>query len=170
MSNISAISLAVSNADPIFTSTMDSDPRDIIFDVDGTLADATHRLHFIKDKPKDWDRFYEAMRIDPPIPSVVLMARLLKSAGHRIIICSGRPRRYLMVTRAFLDDIEVSYDAMYLRKDLDFKKDVYAKEQMLIKMRRDGYDPTIVFEDRKSVVDMWRAKGLFVFQVAEGNF
>ena len=45
MSNISAISLAVSNADPIFTSTMDSDPRDIIFDVDGTLADATHRLH-----------------------------------------------------------------------------------------------------------------------------
>jgi len=41
---------------------------------------------------------------------------------------------------------------------------------MLIKMRRDGYDPTIVFEDRKSVVDMWRAKGLFVFQVAEGNF
>ena len=28
----------------------------------------------------------------------------------------------------------------------------------------------IAFDDRKSVVEMWRANGLFVFQVDEGNF
>ena len=41
---------------------------------------------------------------------------------------------------------------------------------MLLKMRQDGFDPTIVFDDRKSVVEMWRSRELFVFQVDDGDF
>ena len=41
---------------------------------------------------------------------------------------------------------------------------------MLRKMRDNGYNPTIAFDDRKSVVEMWRLNDLFVFQVAEGDF
>lgn len=31
-----------------------------IFDLDGTVADLTHRLHFITGETKDWDGFHGA--------------------------------------------------------------------------------------------------------------
>ena len=31
-----------------------------IFDIDGTLADNTHRLHFIQGEVKDWEGFHNA--------------------------------------------------------------------------------------------------------------
>ena len=174
MSSIASLKIAVSNNESninhFFASTVGTEPQDIIFDVDGTLADVSHRQHFVKDSPKDWDAFYGAMVNDRPNPPVVMIAHLLKAAGHRIIIATGRPLRYQMVTRAFLDDIAVSYDAIYFRKDKDYRKDTQVKEHMLLKMRQDGFDPTIVFDDRKSVVEMWRLHDLFVFQVAEGDF
>jgi hypothetical protein len=41
---------------------------------------------------------------------------------------------------------------------------------MLDKIRLDGYNPTLVFDDRSRVVEMWRKNGIKCFQVAEGNF
>lgn len=34
---------------------------DIIFDIDGTLADCSHRLHWIQSKPKNWNAFFAGM-------------------------------------------------------------------------------------------------------------
>ena len=170
MSSMPALKLAVSNVNPTFTSIAESDPQDIIFDMDGTLADVTHRRHFVEMKPKDWNSFYAGMIGDIPIQPVVMMAQLLKSAGHRIIIATGRPRRYNNITLQFLRDNDILYDAAYLRADKDYRPDTIVKENMLRKMKINGYDPTIAFDDRKSVVEMWRANGLFVFQVDEGNF
>ena len=170
MSSMPALKLAVSNVNPTFTSIAESDPQDIIFDVDGTLADVTHRRHFVEMKPKNWDSFYAGMIGDTPIQPVVMMAQLLKSAGHRIIIATGRPCSYNTITLQFLNDNDIPYDATYLRADKDYRPDTIVKENMLRKMKINGYDPTIAFDDRKSVVEMWRANGLFVFQVDEGNF
>ena len=142
----------------------------LIFDMDGTLADINHRRHFVESKPKNWNSFYEGMIGDTPIQPVVMMAQLLKSAGHRIIIATGRPRRSNNITLQFLRDNDIPYDAAYLRTDKDYRPDTVVKENMLRKMKINGYDPTIAFDDRKSVVEMWRANGLFVFQVDEGNF
>ena len=47
MSSMSSLTVAVSNVSPTFTSIAESDPQDIIFDMDGTLADLTHRRHFL---------------------------------------------------------------------------------------------------------------------------
>ena len=57
-----------------------------------------------------------------------------------------------------------------MRSDTDYRPDDELKEGYLEKMRRDGYNPTMAFDDRQSVVDMFRSKGLTVFQVAEGDF
>ena len=40
---------------------------------------------------------------------------------------------------------------------------------MLDQMRRDGYDPVMAFDDRPSVVRMWREQGLVVADVGEGK-
>lgn len=30
----------------------------VIVDIDGTVADLSHRIHFIEGEKKDWDSFY----------------------------------------------------------------------------------------------------------------
>jgi hypothetical protein len=35
---------------------------DVIFDIDGTLADPEHRRHYVRVKPKNWGRSMRAPR------------------------------------------------------------------------------------------------------------
>ena len=42
-----------------------------IFDIDGTLADCSHRLHYISGEHKDWDAFYKECVNDKPIMGVI---------------------------------------------------------------------------------------------------
>jgi hypothetical protein len=52
-----------------------------LFDIDGTIADLSHRLRFIEKKPKDWRRFFEAVSKDTPITHIIELANHLKAAG-----------------------------------------------------------------------------------------
>lgn len=58
-----------------------------IFDIDGTLADCSHRLHHIQKQPKDWDAFFAACMDDQPIAHMVALA---KSLPLPIVCVSGR--------------------------------------------------------------------------------
>ena len=62
------------------------------------------------------------------------------------------------------------FDALYMRSDSDYRPDHEVKSQMLDKMRKEGFNPTMAFDDRQQVVDMWREKGLTVAQVDKGDF
>jgi len=44
------------------------------------------------------------------------------------------------------------------------------KREMLDRIRADGYNPIMAFEDRSRVVKMWREAGIPCAQVAEGDF
>jgi hypothetical protein len=33
----------------------------VIFDIDGTLADVSERIHRVKKKPKNWPAFFQGM-------------------------------------------------------------------------------------------------------------
>ena len=56
----------------------------IIFDVDGTLADTTHRLHLVTDHTvsKNWERFFAEIPNDKPHRDVCLLAELLVRTYH----------------------------------------------------------------------------------------
>jgi hypothetical protein len=43
------------------------------------------------------------------------------------------------------------------------------KAELLGRIVKDGYQPTMAFDDRDQVVEMWRAHGIACAQVAEGN-
>lgn len=42
----------------------------VIFDIDGTLADSRHRLQYLEQQPKQWDRFFSEAIKDKYIPAV----------------------------------------------------------------------------------------------------
>ena len=144
---------------------------DVIFDVDGTLMDIDHRRHHVEQKPKDWKAFRKDMIHDTPNEDVVMMAKLLKEAGHRIIIATGRLDEDKDLTLKQLKDAGVKYDAVFLRGKWEkYHPDSEVKENMLTDMKKFGFNPTMAFDDRDRVVDMWRRNGLRVFQVDKGDF
>ena len=144
---------------------------DIVFDVDGTLMNVDHRRHFVEGNPKDWVAFREHMSYDTPNSDVCAVANSLVLAGHRIIIASGRMEDDRGLTKSQLGFAGVHWRRIYMRKNEDkYRSDSDVKEEFLQLMRSDGYRPTMVFDDRQKVVDMWRSHGLRVFQVAKGDF
>ncbi len=143
---------------------------DIIFDVDGTLMDISHRKKFVESKPKDWDSFREQTPDDKPITEIFQVAIALQKAGHSIIIASGRNKSQRAITLKQLMAEGLVFIDLFMRSDKDYRSDVVLKKEMLGAMRRKGYNPKMVFDDRSSVVQMWRDEGLRVAQVAPGDF
>ena len=142
-----------------------------IFDIDGTLADISHRLHFIQQAPKDWRGFFAACVDDDPIPEVIAVARALGSFAD-IVLVTGRTEEIRQKTLDWLAAERVPVYALLMREDGDHREDHVIKAEHLAKLIWEHGRLQImgVFEDRKQVVDMYRAKGLRVFQIAEGNF
>ena len=143
---------------------------DVIFDVDGTLMDIEHRRHFVVQRPKDFDAFREATKDDTPKHEIFAIAKALQAAGHRIIISSGRNKSQMDITLDQLTSQGLQFDAIFMRSNSDFRPDFEVKQGMLTKMKAQGFNPTMAVDDRQQVVDMWRANGITVLQVDEGNF
>ena len=156
---------------------------DVIFDLDGTLANAGHRLHFIEKEPKDWDAFLsdDQMALDTPIEPIWKTLSALVNDGNRIAFVTGRPERQREATSKWLCDYAGAFSGahsvlfmitirLYMRQDNDRRPSHIVKEEGLMRARADGFNPTLVFEDRKLDTEMWRRNGLICCQVAEGNY
>lgn len=140
----------------------------VIFDIDGTLADVSERIHHLRKKPKDWKAFFGGMAQDKAIHSMVRLCNLLYASGIRVLLCSGRSEEHRDETVAWLAEKGVSYHTLLLRKDHDRRSDTIVKREMLAGV--DKSKVLFVVEDRSRVVEMWRSEGLVCLQCAPGEF
>jgi acid phosphatase class B len=147
-----------------------------IFDIDGTVADCTHRIHLISGEHKDWDAFHDACDRDTPIQGTIQVLNALYVAGKRIVFVTGRMERGREKTEKWLETWTAvnSYDIRYnlvMRPNGNHEDDHVIKEKWLHNLPdRQRRDIVGVFEDRQRVVDMWRRNGLRCFQVAAGDY
>lgn len=145
-----------------------------LWDVDGTLTDPAKRLHHITGGSKRWDLFYSEAKLDKPIFETITVARALNAAGHINILSTGRPESVRFDTAEWMHRYRVPFNGLYMRKDGDHREDFIVKSELLDQIMVQygaglgGYGGA--FEDRQQVVDMYRKRGLRVFQVAPGNF
>ena len=134
----------------------------VIFDIDGTLADNSERQKYLSELR--WDMFFNEMGNDYPVKEVLELYNLIKnSQQYKMIIVSGRPEKYKKLTEQWLTWNNIYYDDLYMRKDGDQRKDNVIKQEIL-KHIKEKYEISFAFDDRKSVVDMWRENGVFCFQ------
>jgi len=126
--------------------------RVYICDIDGTLADLKHRLHFIEADKKDWDGFFDACDGDEPIQNVINTVRDLAYAGNEFMYVTGRPERVRMKTRQWLLKHGLPLGSIYMRKNGDHRPDTIAKRELMDELHRLGCEVVAVFEDRPSVV------------------
>ena len=151
--------------------------KTVIFDLDGTLALIDDRRAIsTKDNGKmDWDTFFDPdnIKLDKPNWPVILMAQTLKTAGHRIVIFSGRSKATKDATRDWLKSFDIPFDVLKMRPTdggLKWMKDDLLKKKWLDDLFPNTDDIICVFDDRDKVVQMWRDNGITCFQVADGNF
>lgn len=143
----------------------------VIFDMDGTVADCDHRIHFVKDGNRDYDSFYDNMDKDAPIQPIIDLIRALSFTQEYILLAvTGRPITHLRQTQLWLDKYFVPYDAVFMRPENDYRPDTVIKKEILDTIRKEFGEPEFVLDDRQSVVDMWRENGVRCLQVAPGDF
>src|SRR5690625_3865352 len=141
----------------------------VITDLDGTISDAEHRVHLVRNHPKDYDTSFAESRNDAPIEAVITVLQALKQAGHDIHIITGRSEVIKRDTETWLKQHDVPFDRLLMRPESDYTPDDRLKEKWFKK----EYDPSnvlLVLEDRARVVRMWRRLGLTCLQVADGDF
>ena len=143
-----------------------------IFDIDGTLANLTHRLHFIEGPEKDWDSFYKACVNDTPIYETVELCKTLRM-GNIVVYSTGRSEDIREETKEWLWRNGLHTQPLYMRKIKDHRPDYIVKEELLDQIIKDFHFLARIlgaFEDRQQVVDMYRRCGIKTYQVADGKF
>lgn len=142
----------------------------IAFDLDGTLCNIEHRLHFIRgpNKLKDWPAFFRACINDAPVYPIIRAARAM-AAYHTVEVWSGRSDVVREQTATWLNAFDVPHAKLRMRVDGDYRKDCIVKGEWYDALAP-GEQPRLAFDDRQQVVDMWRSRGVICCQVAPGDF
>lgn len=135
-------------------------PTAYLVDIDGTVALKGDRDIYDGSKA----------HLDAVNHHVVNVVRALHYEQNRIIYMSGRSDEHRYVTEKWLIENELPCDGLHMRKAGDHRKDSTVKHELFDQHIRNQFDVLGVFDDRNQVVEMWRAIGLTVFQVADGNF
>lgn len=139
----------------------------VIFDIDGTLADISHRVHLIP----NWKAFRQNHDLDlPNIPVIEIYKCLQQTAKFKMICISGRLESERIPTETWLLKYEIYYESLRMRPDGNYIADDILKEQILKNLQADGHNIMFTIDDRKRVVDMWRRNGITCLQCKEGNY
>jgi phosphoglycolate phosphatase-like HAD superfamily hydrolase len=149
--------------------------RAYIFDIDGTLSNVAHRLHHIEKKPADWPAFLAAVDQDAPIPHMIELAQRLAEHDD-ILFVTGRSDDVRPETLTWLQaqlpcgGAWIDSTDLFMRRHGDHRADTIVKSELMDLVIAAGWTPILVFEDRASVVTMWRERGIPCLQVAPGDF
>lgn len=138
-----------------------------IIDIDGTISDGRHRLHFVRPGPgekRDNAAFHSRCSEDPVIISVRRVVSAL-SELFQVVLVTGRPDTYRDITQDWLDSNGVIYDQLHMKRpDQENMPAVEYKLGVLRALQAKGHDVFLAIEDQQNVVDMWRANGVHCLQ------
>lgn len=141
----------------------------VVVDIDGTVADVTHRLKYVKQDPKDWKSFFSQMSFDTPRMDVYNKASDLAVANDaEIVFVSARPEDYRDKTQDWLYEHGMDYMHLLMRPRNDKRPDTEVKQNIYNKFLA-NYNVIKVFDDRPSVVRMWESLDLDVEDVGSGK-
>lgn len=143
----------------------------VVFDIDGTLANIEHRLDYVRSKPKNWPAFEAGIpndAVNAPVAEVFISIMAMK---HTIILASGRNEGGRQATEDWLRKNSLNaYEKLYMRAADDFRSDDIVKDEIIDEIVADyGKLPDMWFDDRPRVVKTVRKRGIFVFDVYQGE-
>lgn len=150
----------------------------IVFDIDGVLADCSHRLKYIQGKDKDYDKFYsdeEIMkdRLILDITDIIIAlgnfddyTGVDEEDQSRIIFVSGRNRKCLSSTIRWLEknlNVYINEDNLFLRSENDYRPSHEVKKNLIEK--HIGFENILfAFDDDDKVNEMYKKHGVICYK------
>jgi FMN phosphatase YigB (HAD superfamily) len=136
-----------------------------IFDVDGTLANVDPYLHNIRninndpEFKKNYDKFHEESIGAEPNQEAIDYLRDAMENGLDIVVVTSRREWWRGVTSIWMAKNGIYHDALYMRKDGDFRKDYEVKDDILYRINKQ-WDVMHAFDDNPAVIELWEKNGI----------
>ena len=149
----------------------------VIFDLDGTVIDSTHRQATKADGSLDLDHWFanntaEKIMADSLLPLADSM-RALMAAGHKIVICTARAIQ--PADKIFLAVNRLAYDALLHREIGNMESDASLKVRLLEEyFVSEGFNNAaqakpIMFDDNLKVIDAMLSIGIKCYDATKVN-
>jgi hypothetical protein len=133
-------------------------PRPLaVFDIDGVLADVTHRLHHLRARPQRWERFFAAAEVDPLLAPGAERLRAAQP-DHDVVYLTGRPEQNRRLTERWLAGHGLPTGPLFMREDDDYRPARMMKREVLW-LLADRREIAAVIDDDPAVVRVLAADG-----------
>ena len=141
----------------------------VVVDIDGVLADAAGRQHFIDGPFSDWRAFFDACIDDPVIEEMKHLLDLL-DPELQVVLLTARPHRIHPLTVHWLVHYGIRWDLLLMRSwgDYDWARDF--KQASVWQLRHYGFELKLAFEDDRRNVAMFRSEGIPCLYVHSGYY
>jgi hypothetical protein len=90
--------------------------RAVIFNIDGTLADLSHRLHHIQNGSNNWHASFAACKDDALREPIRDLSRDLDRLGYNIILVSGRTDKARLASKDWPKAYSVPVHELHMLK------------------------------------------------------
>ena len=124
-----------------------------IVDMDGTVADNTHRQHLVTGPKADWRAFLAPalVALDAPIPLVKEALENFHDAGWRVIFLTGRNENLRETSSEWLFrhyGFDANQRTLFMRPNGESSKATDYKGRMLHHLKKEfGPHPTLIYID-----------------------
>ena len=149
----------------------------VIFDLDGTVIDSTHRQATKADGSLDLDHWFENNTVDKIMADSLLpladSMRDLMAAGHKIVVCTARAIQ--PADKLFLAINRLAYDALLHREIGNMESDASLKIRLIEEyFIGQGFDSAadakaIMFDDNLKVIDAMLSIGIKCYNATHVN-
>ena len=145
----------------------------IVVDLDGTLCDCSHRVHWAQ--AKQWDEFHAGIPEDEACGAVVAFLQMIPEK-YSVMLCTGRDEKNRKATEEWLGAKRLGHliDVLLMRPDNDRSPDHELKLRLVHEYfgsKEDALDSVLlVLDDRDKVVEAWRDAGFKCWQVQQGSY
>ncbi len=139
----------------------------VIFDIDGVLADAAGRQHYLE--WGDWRRFFEACGDDPVVEEIERLLELL-DPGLTIVLLTGRPRRVQPHTLGWLERFSIRWDLLIMREYGNYTGVDEFKRATLADLREYGFDIRLALDDDPKNHAMYVSEGVPCIYIHSGYY
>lgn len=149
--------------------------RWIIMDLDGTLCDCSHRVHWAQ--AKEWEQFNAGIPDDKVNDDAAEFARAMaNNPDFEIVLCTGRDEVNRLATEAWLraNRIDWLFTHLLMRPEGNRESDYLVKLQLVDEFfgsRETALNSVLlVLDDRDKVVEAFRDAGFRTWQVQSGSY
>ena len=141
----------------------------VVFDIDGVLANADGRQHFITSPSRDWHSFFHACDTDKVITETQRLLDII-DPGIVVVLLTGRPIEVSDKTLEWLNTNDLRWDLLIMRKRGDYNASLSFKQQTIRQLRVMGFAVALAFEDDQRNREMFQNEGIPCMYVHSGYY